>query len=100
MSFLVLVMAATVAAGGGPPPTPPPNAPAAAAPSAKTNSTPSPDPDRVVCRDEALTGSRFTKRICLPQSEWNQMAQQADRVARMRNEHVQGGGIGSGSTPP
>ena len=40
------------------------------------------DPDREVCRREAVTGSRFTKKICHTQAEWDRMRARAQSGTR------------------
>ena len=50
-------------------------APAAATKPAKV-AKPPPDPNRIVCREETVTGSHMTRRVCLRQSDWD--AAQAD----------------------
>jgi hypothetical protein len=38
----------------------------------------SPDPDKVVCRNQPVTGSRFKRRVCLTQARWDAWAKQSD----------------------
>jgi hypothetical protein len=96
VSFLVLVMAAAVASGGAP--TQPP---AAGQPTSsdsmkvRSEDKAASDLDKLECRTEPVTGSRFTRRVCMTQSQWSDMARNAERVERQRNEHVQMGGIGA-----
>ncbi len=52
------------------------------------------DPDRVVCRKEALTGSRFEKRVCMTRSQWDDQQKQTEIMERRLNQTAtpQGGG--------
>ena len=52
------------------------------------------DPDRMVCRKEALTGSRFTKRVCMTNSQWQDQEKQTEVLERRLNQTAtpQGGG--------
>ena len=63
-------------------------------------STPAPrpadDPDKVVCRSEEVTGSRFKRRVCHTRSEWDQMTAKADDAMRQINERAFGGPTGGG----
>ena len=88
MSPLVLVMAAALAAGDASTPAPSANpAPDTGRPAAKSMS----DPDRVICKTEAITGSRFEKRICRTRLEWDQMTQRAEEMQRINAQHAGAG---------
>jgi hypothetical protein len=52
----------------------------ASAPSAKD------DPNRVVCRTQAVTGSRFTDRVCLTRQQWSDREQEAQRLMQRRED--------------
>ena len=57
------------------------------------------DPDRVICRNEALTGSRFTKRVCMTKSQWDEKQHQVEILERRLNQTATptgGGGFGGG----
>ena len=55
------------------------------------------DPNRIVCRKEEVTGSRFEKRVCMPQSEWDQMTASAQRGAQINNQRA---GMGETQSNP
>jgi len=42
--------------------------------------TPVIDPDKVTCKSEAVLGSRFPKKICLTNLQWQQQEQDAKRM--------------------
>jgi hypothetical protein len=93
VSFLVLVMAAAVAGGDAPAAAPAPAANATASASDK----PAPDPNKVVCRKEQVTGSRFWKRICMTQGEWDEQTAKAERNQAIINQRAGlGGAMGGG----
>jgi hypothetical protein len=98
VSFLVLMMAAAVASGDASTQ----QAPAAAqpAPASAKPAKAEPDPDHVVCRKEEVTGSRFVKRICMPQSEWDAQTAQAQRnqaiISQRTGLGAAMGGVSSG----
>lgn len=59
-------------------------APAKAAPAsvATASSKPAKDPNRIVCRTEEVTGSRFTQRICQTQAQWDNSEEAAQNYKR------------------
>jgi hypothetical protein len=65
--------------------------------SAKTK--PADDMDKVICRREAITGSRFEKRICMTKAEWGEQERQTEdferRIASQPNAPQSGGLAGS-----
>jgi hypothetical protein len=85
-------MAAAVAGGdASTQQAPPPNQPAAA------SDKPAPDPDKVVCHKEQVTGSRFYKKICLTQAEWDQQTAKAERFQQLNSQRAgMGGAMGGG----
>ena len=57
------------------------------------------DPDRVICRKEALTGSRFTKRVCMTNAQWQYQEKQTEILERRLNQTATptgGGGFNGG----
>jgi len=44
------------------------------------------DPDRMICKNEALTGSRFTKRICMTHAEWAEQQRKTEDFERRLGE--------------
>lgn len=82
-----------VALDSSPATAPPAGAPPAAKPAATSNAG---DPqDRVVCRRQAVTGSRFEQRVCMTQGQWDERARQAqqfiDQENQRANAHASGG---------
>ncbi len=45
------------------------------------------DPDRVICHKEAMTGSRFEKRICMTRAQWDEQQRQTADFERRLGEH-------------
>ncbi len=43
------------------------------------------DLDRVVCKKEAITGSRFEKRICMTKAEWGEQERKTEEFERGLN---------------
>ncbi len=43
------------------------------------------DPDRVICKREAITGSRFEKRVCMTKADWDDRAKQVEILERRLN---------------
>jgi hypothetical protein len=41
-----------------------------------------PDPNKVICKDEELTGSRFTQRVCKTRAQWTARQDAADNYKR------------------
>ena len=76
--LLILAIAAAVAGG-----------PAQGQPSAATEATqpapPSADDDlnKVVCRTEEVTGSRFNRRVCMTKAQWRDKEQKAQDFEHM-----------------
>lgn len=64
--------------------------PAASTP-AKSTTAAKPDKDGLICKKEAVLGSRMKQRTCLPQSEWDLRKQTArdDLDAAQRNRPLQ-----------
>ena len=56
------------------------------------------DPDKVICRKEALTGSRFEKRVCMTREAWDRQEAQVEVLERRINQSptAMGGGGMSG----
>ena len=44
------------------------------------------DPQKIVCRSEAVTGSRFTKRVCQTRAAWEEETRQAEVFQRRSTE--------------
>jgi hypothetical protein len=61
-------------------------APTGAAPSATPTKSEKANKDGLVCRKEAVIGSRMKSRTCLPQSEWDRMKNEArDQVEKSQS---------------
>jgi hypothetical protein len=63
----------------------PASAPAAAAPAASATSN-ADDPDRVICKNQPVTGSRFIKRICMKRSDWDEQVRRTEEGRRKLGE--------------
>lgn len=52
------------------------------------------DPDKVVCHKEQTTGSRFFKRVCMTQSQWDDQEKATETFERRINQSptAMGGG--------
>jgi hypothetical protein len=44
------------------------------------------DPDRVICKNQPVTGSRFIKRICMRRADWDEQVRRADEAKRKFGE--------------
>jgi hypothetical protein len=55
---------------------------------------PANDPDKVVCHKEQLTGSRFYKRVCMTQAQWDDQEKNTETFERRINQSptAMGGG--------
>jgi len=77
--LLILAMAAALTSDPGAPPSTAAQAPAAptaqAAPTSTSAATD--DSDKVVCRNEPITGSKFTRRICATRAQWRRQEENA-----------------------
>ena len=60
----------------------------------KTAANGAEDPDKVICHKEAITGSRFEKRVCMTKSQWDDRQRQVEVLERRLNQTAtpQGGG--------
>jgi hypothetical protein len=80
---LALLALDAAPAGTGAPPTTVRPAVVTAAP----KEDPVADADKVTCRKEAITGSRFTKRICMTKAQWDEQERQTEDFERRLGEH-------------
>jgi len=83
MPLLILAMAATLATAAADAPTvtsAPTPVVGAAAPGGAPKS--GKDPNKMVCRSEAITGSRFVQRVCRTNAQWDQTEQNAANYKR------------------
>ncbi len=46
------------------------------------------DPDKVICKREVVTGSRFSKRVCMTRGEWGEQARRTEDMARRLGENA------------
>lgn len=46
------------------------------------------DDDRVICKNQAITGSRFVKRLCMKKSEWSEMERRTEEFSRRLGENA------------
>jgi hypothetical protein len=74
----------------------PPTPAASAAPPAPA-ANPKDDPDKVVCREEQVTGSRFTRRVCMTKSDWDDREKQSHELMNALDQ--QSGVAGAGGAP-
>lgn len=88
MSFLVFALAVALSDAA------PAAQPASETPAATAPAAPAPKAPEMVCKREAVTGTRFTKKICMTKDEADQQRQHD----RQMLEKIQGGmrGIPSG----
>jgi hypothetical protein len=77
MTPLILTVTIAVLASNVPQ-APEPAAPAPVATAAKVQPAKA-DGSRVECRDEPITGSRFTRHVCATQAQWARYHEQAER---------------------
>jgi len=98
MILPIFAMAATLVAASDVAP-PQAMAPPKAAPVSVTTASSKPvkDPNRVVCRSEEVTGSRFTQRICQTQAQWDNQEQAAQNYKRAIDDR--GGLQGAQASP-
>ena len=88
--MLLLIAAMAAAVSGDAPATqtsdvqPPAATQSAPAPAPAKNSKD--DPNHVVCKTEAVTGSRFTDRVCLTRQQWTQREEEAQRLMQRRED--------------
>ena len=57
------------------------------------------DLDKVVCRNQPLTGSRFNKRVCMTKQQWGEQQKQVEILERRLNQTATptgGGGFNGG----
>lgn len=53
-------------------------------PQVNVTSKPADDPDRVICRNEPVTGSRFNKRICLTKAQMDERDRETEQYERQQ----------------
>jgi hypothetical protein len=82
MTPLILAAALSLIAASDVPQT----APTSSTPAANSDK-PKDDPDKVICRSQPVTGSRFIKRVCHTRAEWAQMDAQVQEMERQMREH-------------
>ena len=92
--MIVLAMAAAMAAGSDESPAP---APAPAAAPTKAADKPAPDLDKIICRQEEVTGSKFTRRVCMTKADWDAQSRDAERFERRLREVQTGAPPGGGT---
>ena len=95
--MLALVLAAAVAISSAPPPSPVAGATNDTAPVTSPAPGSKDDPNKVICRNEEVTGSRFLRRVCLTRAAWDKQSADAQRMERQLNEQAATNG---GSAPP
>jgi len=66
---------------------------------APATSNPADDQDKVICKNQPITGSRFVKRICMTRSEWGEQQHRLEELQRRINQNPnapQSGGLSGG----
>ncbi len=95
MTPLIVAAALSLLALDSSPATSQPTTVAPAQVSGSQKSSANDDLDKVVCHREALTGSRFEKRVCMTKAQWDERQRQTDDFERRLGEHpnapMQGG---------
>ena len=83
MSLILVLSLSAVIGVQDPTPSPAPDAQPAAAPAAAdAPASGEADPlDRVVCRTEAVVGTRFDSRVCMTRRQWNARRDESRRLA-------------------
>ncbi len=61
---------------------------APAADSARTSDAD--DQDKVICKRQVITGSRFEKRVCMTRAEWGEQARKTEEFERRLNQNPNG----------
>jgi hypothetical protein len=98
--FILATALSILAADAGPATT------AAATPAAEATAPKSAgdDMDRVICKNQPITGSRFVKRICMKKSEWSDTERRTEEQTRRFGERAAtgaamatGGGLTNGN---
>ena len=57
------------------------------------------DPDKMICRNQPITGSRFVRRVCMTRAQWDERQRQYEQLQRRIDQNpnaAQGGGLGGG----
>ena len=56
------------------------------------------DADKVICKNQPLTGSRFSKRVCMTRADWGEQQRHVEELERRLNQGptAMGGGGMSG----
>jgi hypothetical protein len=49
------------------------------------------DLDKVICRKEQITGSRFMKRTCMTKAQWGEQERETEDFKRRVTQNVDGG---------
>ncbi len=98
MTPLILAAALSLAALDATPAAAPPT-PVAPATVTAAKTDPLQDLDKVICKNEQLTGSRFNKRVCMTRGEWEERQKQTETMERRLNQTATptGGGGFSGN---
>ncbi len=95
MTPLILAAALSIAALDATPANAPPTSVAPATVTA-SKADEANDPDKVICKKEEITGSRFTKRVCMTRSAWDDQQRRTEDFERRLGETTtahSGGGM-------
>jgi len=96
MTPLILATALSLMALDAAPSNLPPPTVAPAIVPAPPKVDPASDPDRVICKTEETTGSRFAKRTCMAKAAWDERERKTEEFERRLNEQTvshSGGGF-------
>jgi hypothetical protein len=44
------------------------------------------DPNKMICHNEPITGSRFVKRVCMTRADWGELERRTEQLTRTFNE--------------
>jgi hypothetical protein len=96
MTPLILAAAISLIAASDVPQTPSSTS-TSPAPVTKTDKSNRDDPDRVICRTEQVTGSRFNKNVCLTKAQWDEKAAEAEKLEQRIHERAAFGAPSGGA---
>ena len=88
MTPLIITAALSLLALDNTPATnPPPTTVAPATVTTPAKSTnPNDDPDKVICKNQPMTGSRFEKRLCMTRADWGEQERRLQEFERHLGE--------------
>ena len=84
LGALMAILAAATATLDSAPATPTPET--SPAPAAKSKAVR--DPNKVICRAQPITGSRFTRDVCLTRQQWDEQNARSEQMMRNFNSRA------------